>query len=118
MRVRLSFDPTNEQQGIEIHNSRLLITTIGAWVRDTFLVDFEKDFSLLPFSTSALANARAEGRKADEKQMKSQLTRDKIMIDKKKANLKIKQIRTQLQKKTAQLKAKGRVGGNTQDYNT
>ena len=69
MRVRLSFDPTNEQQGIEIHNSRLLITTIGAWVRDTFLVDFEKDFSLLPFSTSALANARAEGRKADEKQM-------------------------------------------------
>ena len=55
---------------------------------------------------------------ADEKQMKSQLTRDKIMIDKKKANLKIKQIRTQLQKKTAQLKAKGRVGGNTQDYNT
>jgi len=54
---------------------------------------------------------------ADEKQMKSQLTRDKIMMDKKKANLKIKQIRTQLQKKTAQLKAKGRVGGNTQEYN-
>jgi len=45
------------------------------------------------------------------------LTRQKHTLEKKKANLKILTIRKQLQKKTQQLKAKGRVGGNTQDYN-
>ena len=54
----------------------------------------------------------------DEKQMQNQLTRQKGQLEKKKANLKIQQIRKQLQKKTAQLKAKGRTGGNVQDYNT
>ena len=53
----------------------------------------------------------------DEKQMQRQLTRQKHTLEKKKANLKIQTIRKQLQKKTQQLKAKGRVGGNTQDYN-
>ncbi len=53
----------------------------------------------------------------DEKQMQGQLTRQKSQLEKKKANLKIQQIRKQLQKKTAQLKAKGRTGGNVQDYN-
>tara|TARA_B100001996_G_scaffold4588_1_gene3885 strand:+ start:92 stop:661 length:570 start_codon:yes stop_codon:yes gene_type:complete len=53
----------------------------------------------------------------DEKQMQNQLTRQKHHLEKKKANLKINTIRKQLQKKTQQLKAKGRVGGNTQDYN-
>ena len=49
--------------------------------------------------------------------MQNQLTRQKHTLEKKKANLKIQTIRKQLQKKTQQLKAKGRVGGNTQDYN-
>ena len=53
----------------------------------------------------------------DEKQMQRQLTLQKNQLEKKKAILKIKNIRKQLQKKTQQLKAKGRVGGNTQDYN-
>ena len=53
----------------------------------------------------------------DEKQMQNQITRQKHTLEKKKANLKIQTIRKQLQKKTQQLKAKGRVGGNTQDYN-
>ena len=53
----------------------------------------------------------------DEKQMQRQLTLQKTQLEKKKAILKIKNIRKQLQKKTQQLKAKGRVGGNTQDYN-
>ena len=53
----------------------------------------------------------------DQKQMQAQLTRQKHTLEKKKANLKIQMIRKQLQKKTSQLKAKGRVGGNTQDYN-
>tara|TARA_R100000458_G_C8232285_1_gene213630 strand:- start:279 stop:842 length:564 start_codon:yes stop_codon:yes gene_type:complete len=53
----------------------------------------------------------------DQKQMQNQLTRQKHTLEKKKANLKIQTIRKQLQKKTQQLKAKGRVGGNTQDYN-
>ena len=53
----------------------------------------------------------------DAKQMQAQLTRQKHTLEKKKANLKIQMIRKQLQKKTSQLKAKGRVGGNTQDYN-
>ena len=53
----------------------------------------------------------------DEKQMQGQLTRQKAQLEKKKANLKIQNIRKQLQKKTAQLKAKGRTGGNVQDYN-
>ena len=51
----------------------------------------------------------------DEKQMQRQLTLQKNQLEKKKAILKIKNIRKQLQKKTQQLKAKGRV--NTQDYN-
>ena len=54
---------------------------------------------------------------SDEKQMQGQLTRQKSQLEKKKANLKIQNIRKQLQKKTAQLKAKGRTGGNVQDYN-
>ena len=53
----------------------------------------------------------------DEKQKQRQLTLQKNQLEKKKAILKIKNIRKQLQKKTQQLKAKGRVGGNTQDYN-
>ena len=61
MRVRLSFDPTNEAQATEIHNSRLLITTIGAWVRETFLVD--GDFSVLPFTAASLVNARVDDKK-------------------------------------------------------
>ena len=64
MRVRLSFDPTDEKQAKEIHHSRLLITAIGAWVRETFLVD--EDFSVLPFSTESLIEARAGGRKGDQ----------------------------------------------------
>ncbi len=69
------------------------------------------------FMNKRMKHMKNVNEQADEKQMQGQLTRQKGQLEKKKANLKIKQIRQQLQKKTAQLKAKGRVGGNTQDYN-
>jgi len=64
-----------------------------------------------------LRNEEVVHETTDQKQMQNQLTRQKHTLEKKKANLKIQTIRKQLQKKTQQLKAKGRVGGNTQDYN-
>ena len=70
------------------------------------------------FMDKRMSHMKNVKEQTDEKQMQNQLTRQKGQLEKKKANLKIQQIRKQLQKKTAQLKAKGRTGGNVQDYNT
>ena len=46
-----------------------------------------------------------------DKQMQAQMTQQQIANEKKKVNMKIKELQTQLQKKTAALKQKARVGG-------
>ncbi len=69
------------------------------------------------FMDKRMSHMKNVKEQTDEKQMQGQLTRQKSQLEKKKAQLKIQQIRKQLQKKTAQLKAKGRTGGNVQDYN-
>lgn len=46
-----------------------------------------------------------------DKQMQQQMTQQQIANEKKKVNMKIKELQTQLQKKTASLKQKARVGG-------
>jgi len=46
-----------------------------------------------------------------DKQMQAQMTQQQIANEKKKVQMKIKELQTQLQKKTANLKQKARVGG-------
>ncbi len=49
-----------------------------------------------------------------DKQMQAQMTQQQIANEKKKVNLKIKEIKSQLQQKTASLKKKARAGGAQQ----
>ena len=46
-----------------------------------------------------------------DKQMQQQMTQQQIANEKKKVNMKIKELQSQLQKKTASLKLKARAGG-------